>query len=163
MRVTRRTVAHPRQAPKPMKLDLHGKTWAEAKADFIESYNWAAGHSGREPLDVVHGYGSTGQGGVIRGRLRAFLERYPSHLSYRPGEEVDGNSGHTIVTPVRPLPTEKDQLAEEIWEYCSQPRTMSRVMGKFRKHGDPRVKCALDDLVSHHRLTRSGDKVAQTL
>ena len=52
-------------------------------------------------LDVVHGYGSTGEGGVIRGRLRGFLERHNDCLEFRPGENVDGNQGHTIVIPQR--------------------------------------------------------------
>lgn len=143
-----------------MKLDLHGKTWTEAKADFIEAHNKILGQSGRETLDIVHGYGSTGQGGVIRERLRAYLDRYPTHLTYKTGEDVDGNQGHTVVTPVRRFPSLEDQLAEELWDYCSQPRSMSKIMGKFRRHGDPKVQRAVDKLVSQRRLVRMADKVS---
>ena len=59
-------------------LDLHGLTWTEAQAAFIDFYNGAvrqaSGNAGSR-LDVVHGYGSTGTGGVLRTRLRGFLER----------------------------------------------------------------------------------------
>ncbi|MSQ13567.1 MAG: hypothetical protein EXR47_05475 [Dehalococcoidia bacterium] len=144
-----------------MNLDLHGKTWTEAQADFIEVYNKILGQSHRETLDVVHGYGSTGQGGVIRGRLRAYLDRYPHYLTYKTGEDVDGNPGHTIVTPVKRFPALDDQLGEEVWNYCSEPRTMSKIMGKFRKHGDPTVQRAVDKLVSQHRLLRMSDKVSR--
>ncbi len=143
-----------------MKLDLHGKTWTEAQDDFIEAYNKILGQSRRETLDIVHGYGSTGQGGVIRRRLRAYLDRHPAHLTYKTGEDVDGNPGHTVVTPVKRFPSLGDQLAEELWDYCSEPRTTSKIMGKFRRHGDPTVQRAIDKLVSQHRLLRIGDKVS---
>ena len=142
-----------------MKLDLHGKTWAEAKAEFIEVYN---GVVGRDTLDVVHGYGSTGVGGgVLRERLRAFLARYPGHVTCKHGEQLDGNPGHTVVVPVKRLPTLEDQLAEDIWDYCAEPRTLSKVMGKFRRHGDPRVREAIGDLVAQRRLRRNGDSYSQ--
>ena len=43
-------------------LDLHGLTWAEAEASFIEFYNQTVRQAGKDAvrLDVVHGYGSTG-------------------------------------------------------------------------------------------------------
>ncbi|MSQ22724.1 MAG: hypothetical protein EXR53_05395 [Dehalococcoidia bacterium] len=70
-------------------------------------------------LDVVHGYGSTGVGGVLCTRLRGFLERHKSYLEFQPGENVDGNRGHTIVVSMKPLPSLGDQLEEEIWVYCA--------------------------------------------
>jgi DNA-nicking Smr family endonuclease len=78
------------------RLDMHGDAWAEAQANFVEFYNQhakAGSASGRFPrLDVVHGYGSTGVGGVLRSRFRGFLDRHsPKHLEYVPGESVDGN------------------------------------------------------------------------
>ena len=146
---------------KTVNLDLHGKIWAEAKADFIGAYNNACRQLGRQALDVVHGYGSTGRGGVIRQRLRAFLDRYPTHLTYRPGEAIDNNPGHTLVAPLKLLPTLEDQLADEIWDYCSAPRPLSKIMGRFRRHGDPKVQHAIDELVSQHRLRRIADKVSR--
>lgn len=139
-----------------MNLDLHGETWAEAKADFIEAYNQAFRQAGWKTLDVVHGYGSTGQGGVIRTRLRAFLDRYPAYLTYK----QDSNPGHTIVMPLKALPSLGNQLAEEIWDYCAAPRPVSKIMGKFRRYGDAKVQDAIDDLLSQHRLRKSGDKIA---
>lgn len=58
-------------------IDLHGLTWTEAQAAFIEFYNGAVRQAGGKAgsLNVVHGYGSTGTGGVLRTRLRGFLER----------------------------------------------------------------------------------------
>lgn len=149
-------------------LDLHGLTWAEAQASFIEFYNGVVrrvgGNAGR--LDVVHGYGSTGTGGVLRSRLRGFLERNRSYLEFKPGEEVDGNLGHTIVVPLKQLPHLGEQLMEEIWAYCERPRIKSKITGKFRRHGTDEVLRAIRVLEKQHRLrtvTHGGHRLYQAL
>ena len=137
-------------------LDLHGKTWAEALAEFRDFYNAAArAHpNGGVSLEVVHGYGSSGQGGRLRTGLRNYLERQSQAglLSYRTGEAVDGNPGHTLITTLKPLPAAGDDLAESIWEYCVRPQTDRKVMNRFRRHGDPQVRKAIRDLESQKRL-----------
>ena len=137
-------------------LDLHGKTWAEALAEFRDFYNSAArGHpNGGIQLEVVHGYGSTGQGGRLKTGLRNYLERQSSAglLSYRTGEAVDGNPGHTLVTTLKPLPAASDDLADGIWEFCANPQSHRKVMNRFRRHGDPQVQKALRELQGQKRL-----------
>lgn len=140
-------------------LDLHGKTWAEALAEFREFYNAAVPAAGNSDcaswaLEVVHGYGSTGTGGRLRTSLRAYLERQRQAglLTYRTGEEADGNPGHTLVTGLGPLPTAGDDLAEAIWEHCVRPQTSRKIMNAFRRHGDPQVREALRELESQKRL-----------
>ena len=100
-------------------LDLHGLTWAEAEVSFIEFYNQTVRPAGRAAvrLDVVHGYGSSGIGGVLVTRLRGFLGRYESCLEFKAGERLDGNPGHTIVVPLKPLPSLRDQLSQDIWDF----------------------------------------------
>ncbi len=135
-------------------VDLHGKTWSEGLADFVDRYNRAlrSGTATSETLDVVHGYGSRGTGGTMRVRIRSFLERHAPLLEYMPGETVDGNPGHTIVRPVRPLPEIADMLAEQVWEYCATPRPQRKITGRFRRHGDPQVMQALRALAKQGRL-----------
>ena len=132
-------------------LDLHGKTWAEALTEFRDFYATAA--AGAE-LEVVHGYGSTGSGGRLRTSLRNYLERQSQagRLTYRPGEAVDGNRGHTYITRLQPLPAAGDDLAEAIWQYCARPQTTRKIMNQFRRHGDPPVRQALRELESQKRL-----------
>ena len=132
-------------------LDLHGKTWAEALTEFREFY--AAAAAGAE-LEVVHGYGSTGAGGRLRTSLRSYLERQSQagRLTYRPGEAVDGNQGHTLITRLQPLPAAGDDLADDIWLYCARPQTTRKIMNHFRRHGDPQVSQALRELVAQKRL-----------
>lgn len=136
------------------QIDLHGKTWTEALAEFIDCYNRAmpAGGGAAAALDVVHGYGSTGPGGVIRTRLRAFLDKYPQFLEYQTGELADGNQGHTIVKPLQRLPDTGELLAEQIWEYCEIPRTVNKIAGRFRRYGDPQVQQVIRTLQKQGRL-----------
>lgn len=137
-------------------LDLHGLTWPEAQAAFVEFYNRALRRAGGKALgrlDVVHGYGSSGSGGVLRTRLRDFLERNKAFLEFQAGEGWDGNPGHTFVTPMQPLPSKDGGLEEEIWAYCVTPRPMSKIAGKFRRHGNSEVARAIRSLEKQQRLS----------
>ena len=138
-------------------LDLHGLTWAEAESSFIEFYNQTLSQAGNAAvrLDIVHGYGSTGIGGVLVTRLRKFLERYASCLEFQPGEKVDLNPGHTIVVPLKPLPSLQDQLSQEIWNFCDRPRSQSKIIGKFRRHGEMTVLSTIKTLEKQKRLNPS--------
>jgi hypothetical protein len=140
--------------PDSAVLDLHGYSWAEALAAYIEYHNQAlrlasGGAVGRR--EIVHGYGSTGEGGVILRRLRPYLERHPEQVQVA----YDSNLGHTYVTPLSALPEIEDMLQEEILDYCDKPRTQSKIAGKFRRHGDPAVLVALRALAREGRLKRS--------
>ena len=103
---------------------------------------------------MVHGYGSTGQGGRLLTSLRSYLERQAQAglLSYRAGESVDGNPGHTWITTLKPLPAAGDDLADGIWEFCARPQSHRKVMNRFRRHGDPQVQQAIQQLQGRKRL-----------
>ena len=136
-------------------LDLHLKTWNEALTDFVGFYNAALRQADGKPtgrLDIVHGYGSTGTGGVLRDRLRGFLQRHSELLEFTPGEYVDGNPGHTLVDPRRPLPDTLDQLEELICAYCTSPRSIAKITGEFRRYGNPAVRQAIRKLETQKRL-----------
>ena len=143
--------------PNLRTLDLHGLTWAEAEASFIEFYNQALREVGKDVvrLDIVHGYGSSGIGGVLVTRLRRFLARYASCLEFKVGERVDGNPGHTIVVPLKPLPSLRDQLSQDIWDFCDRPRSKSKIIGKFRRHGEMVVLSTIKTLEKQKRLNPS--------
>ena len=138
-------------------LDLHGLTWVEAEASFIEFYNQTVRQAGKDAvrLDVVHGYGSTGTGGVLRTRLRGFLGRYEACLDFQIGEKVDSNPGHTIVVPLKPLPSLLDQLSQDIWDFCDMPRSQNKIIGKFRRHGQMAVLSTIKTLEKQKRLRPS--------
>ena len=139
-----------------LDLDLHGKTWAEALEEFVDAYNRAVqpgGHTCRT-LNVIHGYGSTGSGGVLRTRFRKFFESNSERLEFTPGEKVSTNPGYTLVTPRYPLPGSDAALCELVWDYCEQPKTVSKIVGQFRRYGNPRVQQAVRSLESGKRLRK---------
>ena len=139
------------------EIDLHGLTWKESLRTFIEAYNDAFDNAG-EPIGVqvriIHGYGSTGEGGVLRSRLRSFCRRFGDYLEVTAGEEIDGNRGCTVVSPMRRLPDVQDLLAEQIQDYCKRPRSRSKVFGRFRRYGQPHVLQAIRSLEKQGRLRR---------
>ena len=140
-----------------IEIDLHGLTWKEAHRTFGEAYSDAFDSNGNPTGDqvrVIHGYGSTGEGGVIRNRLRRFCLRSEEYLEITTGEEIDGNQGCTIVTPNRLLPAAEEVLAEDVWDFCKGMRAHSKVMGKFRRHGHPLTLKAIKSLERQGRLRK---------
>lgn len=136
-------------------LDMHGQTWVEALESFVEFYNGSVQRANGKAvgsLDIVHGYGSTGEGGVLKSRLRGFLQRHGNCLEFQLGEDVDGNQGHTIIMPQKMLPDTHELLAEKVWVYCASPKSISKITGKFRWHGDRDVLAAVQMLGTQHRL-----------
>ena len=144
-----------------LELDLHELTWQESLPAFIAFYNEAIQRAAGGPaqrLNVIHGYGSTGEGGVLRSRLHGFLQEHATQgrLEFTPGEHADANLGHTFVVPIRPLPDMDELLAVDVLAYCAKPRTLSKISGKFRRHGEPTVKAVIVSLVRQRRLRASG-------
>jgi hypothetical protein len=136
-------------------VDLHAHTTLEAIEHFRRAYDLEARSSFPRPLEVVHGYGSTGSGGIIRSRLRAFLQSQGERLVFCPGEQIDGNPGYTLVYPRGLLSTENSILSEQIMTYCITPHSEEKICGKFRRFGDSSVRFALRELERAGKLTPS--------
>jgi len=103
-------------------IDLHGLTVDEALAAFVEHYNSRV-RSGRGGcIKVVHGYGSSGEGGVIRGRLLRLLASHADKLRYEDGQQY-GNPGWTLVYPGELLPGRQDTLDHRILGLCQEPKS----------------------------------------
>lgn len=144
-----------------VELDVHGLTWAEALAAFKETYGsiLAQPAGAGRAVDVIHGYGSTTEGrSVIKQRLHGYLARQGARLEYAPGENLDGNPGHTRVTAVRPLPDDAEELEERILDYCQQPRPLQSIAGEFRRYGAPKVQQAVKALQAQPPLLRKFTK-----
>jgi hypothetical protein len=134
------------------ELDLHGLSVDDALKTFVNFYNHGIKNSPREPIRVVHGYGSSGEGGRIRLKFREFLAGAASSLDWKPGEETEGNLGVTIVYPRKILLERDEHLAAEILEFCSTPRTESKIAGEFRKYDAREIKQAIRALLRRTRL-----------
>lgn len=146
-------MSNARNDPRPTadSLDLHGLTVTEALERFVEQYNLRVkgGHLGG--WTIVHGYGSSGKGGAIRSKLRAFLDRFPEKLRQEAGDNY-GNPGWTWVYPKIRLPDRRERLALEILEYCSTPRGDEKIQREFVTEGGVLVKEVLRSLAKAGRL-----------
>ena len=148
-----------------LEIDLHGRTWVEALTAFIDFYNSAldeAGDAYSVRLVVIHGYGSTGEGGILRNRFRGFLRRFDDRLEFTPGEGSCLNPGITFVTALQRLPDKRGLLDEAILGYCERPRSLSKITGRFRRHGGPRIVQAIKSLQKGGYLKRV-DKLGRTM
>ena len=132
-------------------LDLHGCSVPEALELFASHYNARLERGDRSPFHVVHGWGSTGEGGTIRTAVLRMLE---SNREYLLHEADPFNPGRTLVKPRLRLPSGAGIIAGEILAFCEGGKTESKVLGRFRRHGDMNVKQTLRKLVKEGRLTR---------
>lgn len=147
-----------------MDVDFHGKTWAEARAAFLDAYQSTVQSSGgAQTLRIVHGYGASGVGGVLRERFRKYLIRYKDRLEFKHGEAIDGNQGWTLVQAIRPLPNEDEDIEDLILAYCQQPRTIDKIAGRFRRYGDRKVREAVESLLKSPQLLQKIRKGKQDL
>lgn len=133
------------------KLDLHGYTVAEAIERFVEQYNLRVKNGQHGGWTIVHGYGSSGEGGAIRNKLRSFLDRHLDKLRYEPGDNY-GNPGWTLVYPKLQLPDRRERMALEILDFCSTPRVEEKILREFANWGGVQVKEILRSMVKHGRM-----------
>ncbi len=149
------------------EIDLHGLTQQEAIQAFVEFYNKRVKAGNKEAIDIIHGYGSSGVGGVLKKRIRSFLERNSSYLGYDfVVHGVFQNPGQTRVYPKKPLPSIAEGFHKEIVEFCENPKTLSKISGKFRKYGDQEVLKAVRQLEKSGLLkcfNKGSHKVYQAL
>ena len=68
---------------------------------------------------------------------------------------MDGNPRHTIVVPLKPIPSLGDQLSQDIWDFCDRPRSQSKIVGKFRRNGETAILSAIKTLEKQKRLRLS--------
>ena len=80
-------------------IDLHNFTIAEAIREFVSFYNACVRSGYRGRLEVIHGYGSNGTGGVIREELRKFLKAHEETFGEFLAGESLRNPGVTILYP----------------------------------------------------------------
>ena len=139
------------------EIDLHGLAWRDALGDFMRLYEDVISETvvpGNAQIAVIHGYGSTGEGGILRKRFRSLLAKFEECLEFTPGEQIDGNQGCTIVRPLKGLPDSTELLSEDILDYCRTPKTRSKITGRFRRHGDTKVIEAIQSLEKQGRIRK---------
>jgi hypothetical protein len=135
------------------KIDLHGLTRIEAVEAFIKFYNSRVKKGNLIPFDVIHGYGSSGVGGVLLNKIRSFLSTFPDELDFDFGKNpFSFNPGSTRVIPKKPLPEALDLLGEEILDFCDSPKTITKITGKFHRYEETKIQSSIKLLIKQKRL-----------
>jgi len=134
------------------KINLHGYTVDQALKQFIAIYNLCLQNTKTIKICIIHGYGSTGEGGKIRSSLRKYLAEQTDKLQWTSGEKIDGNAGVTYVEPKQALSEPYENLAHEIYHFCQSPKTKKKIAGNFRKYGDQCTLKALNYLEQKNQL-----------
>jgi hypothetical protein len=129
-------------------IDLHERTVPEAIREFVRFYNDCVRSGYRGRIEVIHGYGSTGAGGVIRKKLREYLAAHAENLgSFLAGDGL-GNPGVTIVYAKKLLPSSPggggampllNAAQEAIRKFCDTPKAKERILIKLRGRFGDRV------------------------
>lgn len=137
------------------EIDLHGLTRIEAIEALVKFYNSRVKNGNLVPFDVIHGYGSSGVGGVLCKRIRSFLESFSDRLEFDFGKGVFSyNPGKTRIIPKKPLPDAIDMLSEEILDYCDTAKTVTKITGKFHRYGETKVLAAIKQLEKQGSLKK---------
>jgi hypothetical protein len=143
-------------------IDLHHHTVPEAIGEFARFCNDCVRSNYRGRVEVIHGYGSTGAGGAIRKKLRAYLAAHAECFgSVLPGDSL-GNPGVTIVYPKKLLPTSPQGVTaapllnaaqEAIRKYCATPRAKERILIKLRgRFGDRVLSAEIRNMLNNGAL-----------
>jgi hypothetical protein len=146
-------------------LDLHGFGASEALGKFVEFYNECVRSGYRGPIEVIHGYGSTGAGGVIQQELRKFLSAHSSCLEMLILGESIGNPGLTKVFPMKLLPARgagsgPNAVRNAILKFCETPKAKERIFTKLRgRFGDRVLRDELDRLLKDGLLRETDGKL----
>ena len=91
------------------KIDLHGLTEQAAIRKLVQDYNAYVRGGGRDPIWVVHGYGSSGRGGVLQRAVRAYMAAHADRFDKVVEGDLLANPGVTLVYPKRLLPVERSR------------------------------------------------------
>lgn len=134
-----------------MTIDLHNMNRDEALRFFIQKYNEAFKAGYRDEIIVIHGYGSSGKGGIIKKTFKEFLDAHKTSVSYR----VDVNPGATLVTPLGRINDLQDLMTTEILEFCSKtPKTLDKIKGNFfKKYRNNEINTCVKRLIRQGLLT----------
>lgn len=134
---------------KPTELDLHGYYALEALNHFIREYDSLA-KKGQKELIVIHGYGSTGTGGVLLKTIRNYCLK--QQINFIPGDEIDFNPGYTKVIIDKRISPENRSLNAELLEFLQTPKPLSKILNQFRNEDEVKIQQRLKKLVKEQIL-----------
>lgn len=134
-------------------IDLHGLSTDVAIQTFISRANKLCNAGHRGWVTVVHGYGSTGVGGVIKQRIRALLNHHADAYESRFNDAL--NPGSTEVRILKTLPLKQNPgtpLEEQVLLFCTSPKEESKICNKFHRRPITEIKEIIRQLQSRGLL-----------
>jgi hypothetical protein len=134
-----------------MIIDLHDTKLEDAIPFFITKYNEFYLNGFKGEIEVIHGYGSSGIGGVIKKRFKSFSEAYNTYFNAR----YTNNLGVTFITPKKLIPKENFLLENEILIFCSNsPKSMNKIKNNFlKKYKQEDIKKSVLSLLKKNLLS----------
>lgn len=134
-----------------MIIDLHDIKLEDAIPFFITKYNEFYLNGFKGEIEVIHGYGSSGIGGVIKKRFKRFSEAYNAYFNVR----YTNNLGVTFITPKKLIPKENFLLENEILIFCSNsPKSMNKIKNNFlKKYKQEDIKKSVLSLLKKNLLS----------
>jgi hypothetical protein len=132
-------------------IDLHDCTVQEAISKFLDFYNTCVRSGYRGRIEVIHGYGSTGVGGIIKQELRKYLAANTERIEQFIAGDLVGNPGVTILYPKRTLKASPqgqgsvpllNAAQKAIQRLCVTPKVKERILTKLRGRFGDRVLLA---------------------
>lgn len=145
-------------------IDLHGLSVDAAIRTLIDRCNHLFSGGYRGKITVVHGYGSGGQGGAIKGRLKGFLAKHPEYFDAPSWE--GGNPGATIIRQLRLLPAEQaGGIRQQIIEFLQTAKTEAKILAKFHARPASEVKALIRELRGKgfiREVSKNGQKAWQS-
>lgn len=142
------------------QIDLHGLDVDEALKTFVSHCNklFAGGYRG--DVDVIHGYGSSGRGGVITSRLKGFLAGHAEYFALT--EWAGGNPGVTTLRQLKLLPADKTGgIEQQVLYSLRTPKAEAKILARFHFRPAVEVRKILRDLRREGRIqevTRNATK-----
>lgn len=135
------------------KYDIaHNKeTVYEAMVKFVSIFNAQAKKNYMKPFSIVHGYGSSGEGGRIKKALYDYLNLH------KPACRISAeNQGTSIIMPRKQLPDYISIIDEYILEICTAPKPLNKIIGlvfkKYRSFTETSIQKRLNLLIKQGKL-----------
>jgi hypothetical protein len=151
-------------------IDLHGFTVKDALDEVVYQYNAELIWGSKNNLYVIHGYGSTGVGGIIRRTLRMYLAS--RNVTFKCGDD-NNNRGVTIVyigqhllTRDPCLPRVEGSMPNKPWQ---EPGSLSKLETEYHRevnqnrHLEKQLADLQEQITQIERLCEENEQLRQEL
>ncbi len=124
-------------------LDLHNYQTKEAIKETVAFLN----SNLNQEIKIIHGYGSSGKGGILKEKIRNFLEKNEDKMEIHYGERLRFNPGCTIVKLKKKITDNSgNDLKDQIKNFCTIAKPKEKIYNKFFKINSQEIDRILKEL-----------------